>query len=354
MALHWKASSKPVQVLFQRDYVERLDGDVIAALMLSQIFYWFRPPKSEKSKIHRQWNGKFWLVKSYTDWERELGISPKQARRARAVLEARGLIEVEVVPDERGSTETHIRLLSNRVTEIYGRQFVSNPEYVFPGPTPCPTGHPPMPVGAPPHALQGIHIDYVETKEESKDLAQAPSPEPDQKESTQQQEPAMPSLDDVMKKFEPSAPSVKTKEVKMNDCILLWKKHHALNGQYFKGFSGKELGQLKHVFKKLGDDTCKVIDHCLTDWPKFVGVVNQSKGLDGGPQVPQVGYLAAHYEVAVQLIASTENQKPKSAIDKPDSPAKLPPSVPVSTEDVYQASDEEVSDLLSKLGATKE
>jgi hypothetical protein len=119
-------------VLLQRDYVDLLDGDVLSALMLSQIVYWYRQDKKSKSKLRVNRFDVFWLAKSNIEWEAEIGLSPAQSRRCLEVLRKRKIIETEVRKFW-GTPVNHLRLLyaagasslTEVPTEVAFREFCS-------------------------------------------------------------------------------------------------------------------------------------------------------------------------------------------------------------------------------------
>ena len=97
-------------VAFQRDYVDLLDGDVLSALMLSQIVYWYRRDKKNAPKLKGERLGIFWMAKSNKEWKEEIGLSSMQCRRCLGVLKKRKLIQTEVRKFF-GTPVNHLRLL---------------------------------------------------------------------------------------------------------------------------------------------------------------------------------------------------------------------------------------------------
>jgi hypothetical protein len=81
-----KAISGQANILtIPRLYISILDGDINAALLLSQIIYW-----SDKTV---RADGYFY--KTYNDWEDELGLSKYQLSRAAEFLKAKNLISTK-------------------------------------------------------------------------------------------------------------------------------------------------------------------------------------------------------------------------------------------------------------------
>jgi hypothetical protein len=107
--------------LFQ-DYIELLRGDISAALMLSQIVYWYLPSKKTgKSKLRVFRGGRWWLAKSHQDWSDECGFSRMQARRCIEVLKEAHLIECHLFKFA-GTPTVHLRLLM-----VQGQSMVFTP-----------------------------------------------------------------------------------------------------------------------------------------------------------------------------------------------------------------------------------
>lgn len=100
---------KSIGVLVSCEAIRALEGDAVAAVILSQIAYWFRPSAKGKTKLRVYRQGVPWLAKSAPDWHEEVGLSPKQAYRAMGLLEAKGLIDKKVMRFN-GTPTTHIRL----------------------------------------------------------------------------------------------------------------------------------------------------------------------------------------------------------------------------------------------------
>lgn len=77
----------------KRVYIDVVDGDFLAALLLSQIIYWFLPDSKDKPKVKVLRDEKYWLCKKRADWKNEIRITKKQYDKAAGVLEKLGLIE---------------------------------------------------------------------------------------------------------------------------------------------------------------------------------------------------------------------------------------------------------------------
>ncbi|TXH55656.1 MAG: hypothetical protein E6Q97_08380, partial [Desulfurellales bacterium] len=57
-------------------FVGLVGGDAIAAWVLAQIYYWYRPSKKTgKSKLRVCKDGEWWIAKSAKGWSEETGLS---------------------------------------------------------------------------------------------------------------------------------------------------------------------------------------------------------------------------------------------------------------------------------------
>ena len=106
--LLWERASRDTLDV-KRVYID-MAGDLVAGIVLSQIVYWHLPGRDGRPRLRVLRDGQHWLAKARTEWYSECRVSPKQADRALALLEARGLIEVRVFRFD-GSPTKHVRLL---------------------------------------------------------------------------------------------------------------------------------------------------------------------------------------------------------------------------------------------------
>jgi len=116
--LAWEAASRDT-IDFKKIYVDMAD-DLVAGLLLSQVVYWFLPDRNGNLKLRvrrREKNeqgqpvGKehYWLAKKDGAWWDEIRVSAKQARRARKILEQKGIIVTRLYKFA-GTPTTHIRI----------------------------------------------------------------------------------------------------------------------------------------------------------------------------------------------------------------------------------------------------
>jgi hypothetical protein len=106
--LLWERSSRD-SLEVKRIYID-MAGDLVAGIVLSQIVYWHLPSREGKRRLQVEKEGQLWLAKSRSEWWQECRISPKQADRALAVLEARGLVQVKLFKFASAPTK-HVRIV---------------------------------------------------------------------------------------------------------------------------------------------------------------------------------------------------------------------------------------------------
>lgn len=98
--LTWEAilaQSKHHRVIgFKRAHLLMCKGDLRAALLLSQLVYWFSPGEDGQTRARKMWGGKLFVAKSHTQIEEETGLSRQQSTAAVQKLVTLGLIETQV------------------------------------------------------------------------------------------------------------------------------------------------------------------------------------------------------------------------------------------------------------------
>jgi hypothetical protein len=343
-------------VAFRREYVDVLDGDICAALMLSQIVYWYLPSThtgATKLRVCKMGSG-WWIAKSHKDWETELGLTRHQSQRALNVLIRKGLVQSKLFRFN-GSPTVHVRL-----TLLKGSPMLSD------APTPVDFGYTPpdpAPETAPDAAEPAMHCmddstglppdgqtlteSTTETTTErktgvfnatakTKTTEQHRAGREEEKNTEKQEEQvlhknsyndglaAAMEVDTQLVVDDEQQPVGGTITVKAKDVIErlqqkkgvvslggYWKQtlSSAQDGKYQKALTNKDLGQLKMLSNKLGEITVPVIDYCLHNWAKFAEKAKNAKGLATYPIQPHVGYLLAHHDVAVNLLQSIATKK---------------------------------------------
>jgi hypothetical protein len=340
-------------VAFRPEYVPVVDGDLGAALMLSQIVYWYLPSShTGESKLRVNKKSGWWIAKSHKDWEFELGMSRRQSQRCLGVLIEKGLIEKDTFRFN-GSPTVHVRLCL-----LQGQNLLTD------APTPADFGYvePEEPVEVPEEPLHctpdsgGLHhpeqtitenttgittgIKHEEILSPESALSAPPEKLAGKTGENNTEGLTGPTTKGVLKgaKFSDLSMGVATEivvndqqqpvggkvTVKAKDTLALlqgkkqivslpgyWKECVSLlqNGKYQKALSVKEAAQLKTLSKQLGEMTVPVIHYAINNWSKFAEKAKNAKDLGSYPLQPHVGFLLTHHDVAVNLLQSIATQK---------------------------------------------
>lgn len=280
---------KPECVLFRPEYVDRLGGDHLAALMLAQIVYWCSPSKEGKTKLRVFKRGQFWLVKSHVDWQNELRLTRRQSQRCLEVLKKAGLIKTELYRFG-GHATVHLQLIADP------EQLLLQPDAPLGAGIDAPVGatnvHP---------QVQLLTETTTETTTESTYALASLAPEKQKEVSENFQEEEKFNHDDFLKG---SAKNLAVVPQNMQAVSATWKEEvGALNkGSSIKYLTGKEIGQLKNVHKQVPARSVELVKYAVRNWYKFVSEVQAKKGVSGGLD-PNTGFFCAHFEIALQLIA---------------------------------------------------
>lgn len=336
-------------VAFRPEYFDIVQ-DINAALLMSQIHYWYMPDKNGGSKLKVYRNGSFWLAKSHDEWFQECRLSRRQVDRALQRLEAEGLIRVEVFRFG-GAPTRHI------ICDVLAQIPLSHRASIaLLGAFDCTAK------GNGTHQqVQSLTEttagDYSESTPAMPDPASlnqsqssaSPESQAEEKEKILEKEVnAKEILESLNKK------KTETKAVTgINELVLLWrKKMGLLDSGYQKPLTGKETGQLKTVMKAIGPEKAgQALSYALDHWAKFSQEAMFQKG---APVVttPGCGYFCQHYDVAVRLLeASTKKAAPKPLPVAVAAPVAAPVAVAAPVEEL--ASDEEIQATLEMLESLK-
>lgn len=104
-------------VLVRRVFVE-MAGSITDGVLLSQIVYWYLPNKSGKTKLRVEKHSHKWIAKQHSEWDAEIGMKERQAKRALKRLSNKGLIETRAMRFN-GLSTTHIRIQWGAFEEQY-------------------------------------------------------------------------------------------------------------------------------------------------------------------------------------------------------------------------------------------
>lgn len=364
----WDTEGELKKVAYAPVYTE-LTGDLAAGIVLSQLVYWFKPSRAGKSKLTVVRDGTLWLAKNRQEMRAECGLTEWQYRSAMDKLKDMGLVEVQTHLFH-GKTTPHIRLELDRLAALLagvlsaaehnvrleessrpelstphdrfgeilttGLEVSSQPKYteITAGTT---TESTPA-VAALPLQVEERRVskavgggsqigDNVREDPEVEILGnvvrvQFSRPEPVRSRTMK--------AEDILKAHQEKRLAPPSGKVGTNALVILWKRRMAtVYGGFQKEFTGKELGQMKQFAAATGDRAPQALDWAIQNWSKFAFEAKEKKGLKSAPVEPVVGFLLAHHDVALQLIAKPT--KPNVQSQEPNPPT-VPPAAQVAPE----------------------
>lgn len=296
----WEHESKLPSVNFKVEYVG-ITGDIVTALILSQIVYWFRPGKNGKPKLSVEREGKWWLAKSHKDWEQECGVSRKQLARALGILEEKGLIVVELHRFN-GSPTSHVGLKVDALLSVllqHDCDLSAQSDATKGNNGLCSKGTLHQHLSA-----QTLGKTTTETTAEITTSTESQATA-DALENTGVLE--MATAVEVLEQF-------KSKPLKAGDkesLTVKWKKEYAgMYTGFAPGLTLKEVGQLSQVGKKVGKEAAlKCIEFVVRDWQGFTWTARADKGLATVPEKPVIGFLLSHLNTAMSMLVDDEAKK---------------------------------------------
>lgn len=271
-------------------YVNHVGGDVLAALMFSQIAYWNGYCQPGKSRLKVMHQGRKWLAKSAPQWLEELGMTKRQSRRCVAVLVSHGLIETHLWKFN-GSPTTHIVLTPK------GREVILK----------CHQGHSHLTPKATPSALQGKSLTDTTAEtftESTTDIH--PAGEPAWGTHTENQ--------NLKNSKEEKIGKVGEEKNNVAALITAWNAHMLESNPHFqKQLTKQEIGQLQQFRNKVGIQAPDALAFALKNWGTFAWKVQFAKGKSFVPSACDVGFLLKHHDVLMTMIAKDQEEQKQIA-----------------------------------------
>lgn len=312
-------------VLIRPACLDRVNGDIIVAMLLSQIVYWSLPGKNGQSKLRIVRDGVYWIAKTRTEWMDETGLTLERYKRAIALLKSRSLVEVRVMRF-RGIAQTHVRLLHPVATYHQGAPEADPPTTVVDNP---PTGWCVSPRPITETTAESTQSVRVRTKmcQYDDDGRKPPRGEGRRSEEEHYSRPQplrVKNSYDVcqasgqskflrgsqMKERKTRRPAMKAHEILAShqqgttgSLGAWWLSRCALHQKgYQQALTGQQMGQLKQLRAYLGDDAKPLITFVVENWWKFASRAAASAGTSF-PADPHIGFLLKHHAVAVNLLS---------------------------------------------------
>lgn len=336
------------------EYLEVLDDEIWAVMLVCQLLYWYQLNDKGKPKLTiRRANGMYWIAKTAAELHAEIGISKGQLGRAVKMLIAKGATVVDVsgygakkttfyrltcaqgasfingYPSKEtlvGSAKSTISSISkaqirdfqkdepelpntDSTEETTDRELTSASASLLAtaaSAIPLPGGNQIQKTWAiekteekpPPNAL------LLSDKSQHGNSVQSEPPQQAREENNTPGSSFLKASEVIAAQAAKKASVGEPLQAKgVQGLSLLWRKRVNALQQGYKELTAKEIGQLKHLHNALGPKAPEMLESVLADWCKFVWTARAKKGLTVAPEQPVVGFVLAHYDVALQLIA---------------------------------------------------
>lgn len=317
-----------------------LVGDHAAVVVLSQIMYWH-----QGGRLRVRFRGKFWLAKSRAEMCHETKITLEQYKRVIPLLIKQGWIISErhlfnnkVTPfirlTDKGRIYLHPKGEATKalVSEATNQSLVSDATNPL--------------VSYATNPLTEITTESTETTTSVEDDAGG-TDQKDQKPTGEEKSKIKIKGKDLPVKFVKGM-DMKAKEILASHTQPIngnlgayWKGLVAeVTGEHQHALTAKERGQLGHLSKYLGAETRQVMAYAVNSWWKFASEAGASAGT-GFPGSPHLGFLLAHYQVALDLL---HPPVPFTTVKEP--PVTWTVSQP-EKEEVYVPTAEELAKILA-------
>lgn len=291
-----------------------------AAVLLSQIVYWF---SNNRLRVKR--GNHMWLAKRREDLAAECGLSFDQYKRAIKKLKDLGLVVVEQHKFA-GEAISHLRLDAERLEVL------------------CRTSQmvqiaPPRRCSSAPPITETTDRDY-DREQRERASPQEQKRVGEAQEQVREKEPRKiadwvverPGLAEQRLKtsftateWEMKAGELLKRHQKMglqeirlatNSLAMQWKRcMSAKYGEFEKDLTKKEIGQLKMYMQKVGQHAPDALRYMFDDWGSVAHRIIHEKGLKGAPVRPTIDFLLKYHDVAInellQSIASELARKPE-------------------------------------------
>jgi hypothetical protein len=348
-----------MRVLFYREYVDLLE-DILSALMLSQIVYWYLPDKKGNAKLKVYKKGNWWLVKSFHDWFDEIGLTRRQSQRCIQILVKKGVVETSLHKFD-GTPTMHIRLLCAKGSQIL-REAPSQLYTIgaigfgaVPDTSGCTSLHP---------QVQSLTDTTAEITAETKFFGSLAN-------ELQEKKNGILYIPEVVTSLTPPTPpfSIGEEDMKASDVIqnmlskksppevlaARWKYDMALvYGGWQKGLTIQELSQLKSIQKQIGKEaTLTLITWVINHWNVFGGKATNQSGNLWYPPKPNPGFFLKYFDIAVNLqsIALPADSVPETVCNVSEvvSVPQVSNNLNSFGEEIYHPSQEEIKKLIAEL-----
>lgn len=363
-------------VLIRPACLDRVNGDLIVAMLLSQIVYWSLPGKNGHTKLRIVRDGVYWIAKTRAEWMAETGLTLDRYKRAITVLQARSLVEVRVMRFQ-GIAQTHVRL----VHPVATYQSEGNP--------------PSTVVEKPPTGWRVSPQPYTETTAEStqrvrirtgcasttistktherigRSEERRSEEQEEHRENRSEEKRRAPRPLPVRFLHGPCSGAhqslVPSRRRSMTAREILNRRRDITTGSlgpwwlsrcalhltkqgYQRALTGQQMGQLKQLKAYIGEDTKAVMAFAIEHWWKFASRAGASAGTSF-PADPHIGFLLKHHAVAVNLLRESQGDTLHSVEPLVGAPGATVQSIATGMENdpVHVVTSQELTELLEGL-----
>lgn len=334
------APNKNSGILYRTEYYDAL-GDVVAALLMSQIHYWYSPSKNGSSKLRIFRRGKWWVAKSLTEWGAECHITKEQVRRSIRVLESHGLIETESFMMGK-SPITHLRFLAVQgkgpifeVPDLTPFLIKAAPPHVVGNTPPVPDNTPYVPDntgGVLEHKsitenTQKINQKLLQVASESQDEVQSLTTEKTMAVKVSTKGKGFDSAKAILAKVTNSPKkSLEEYQVSPSGIYYLWAntvpEFHPEMGCMSK-FTQKQNGFVNRLVELwTAEDTREILQYVIANWIAFTKYAEANGKAFKSPLMPSIDYVYANGQEAKNFWLNRSLAKDIDISDPPK-PKKL-------------------------------
>jgi hypothetical protein len=284
-----------------------------AGRLLSQLLYWHTPDKAGNSRMHARQDEAMWVARTKAQWQEDINLSEWKFRAALDRLVGLGLVIKGDYHYKRVRT-LHLRLDISRLTDMVAEKDIQQELQE-----------------ALSENLTMYHEETsplsIKTKDSKKDLKQAEPPAIQthpQPPLEQTGETDVATLTEILQK--PKTVKATPVIVTSSYLCLLWKKRM---GDIVEGFvkdpTGKDRGQMAMYLKKVGPQAAiEGLEYAFQHWVRFTWAAREAKGFATVPAQPVIGFLLAHHDVLLQLIAKDKAEAASWVSPVVDKPSIMP------------------------------
>jgi hypothetical protein len=296
----------------RREHVD-LTGDLVTASLLSQIIYWHKLTDDGQLRMGVCKDGVYWIAKTKAAWMTETRLTEWEFRSALAQLQSMGLVECRVWKFA-NIRQLHVRLVHERYFELRSKALESVSHHDKTSVsimTKCQS--PTCQNVSFQHDISSL--PYTKTTEEITEEITPGSPYGEAA-LGETEEGQLPTLAQKLEE-QKNKKDTKAIEVWSKNLPAWWKALVAAkSGKKARNLGGKEMGQIAHIKRELGDPvlTASVMMYAVWNWATFVNRVRALVGTGQAPSQPRLDYLLMHIYVARDMYKESISPRVKTPV----------------------------------------